>query len=174
MDGFAGDEKSERLVVAALEDLELGRRMEMEILEEFEEALVFLVDAENLCGFIGPKVGEKDATLLAELGDAAVDGHAMGTSFAVGEAFEEQRFDFRGDGVLHTLGFRVRFGPGEANDFGQEHLRELMAEHEVLREPAPFGGEVNCAAALDSDVAIASHAFDSGGDGGGSDAQLFG
>jgi len=174
VDGFAGDEKGKGLVVTTLEDLELGGRMEMKILEEFEETFVFLVDAENFGAFFGPKVGEKDAALLAELGDAAVDGHAVGTGFATGETLEKQRFDFRGDGVLHALGFRVRFGPREADYFGEQHFGELMAEHEALRDAASLGGELDGSAALDFDVAIASHALDGSGDRGRGDVKLFG
>jgi len=119
MDGLAGDEEGEGFVVAAQEDLEFGGRVEMEFLEEFEEAFVFLVDAENFGGFAGAEIGERDAALLAELHDAAVDGHAVGARFAIGEAFEEQGFDFGRDGVLHALGFRVGLGPGETDHFGE-------------------------------------------------------
>ena len=86
----------------------------------------------------------------------------------------EERFDFRRDGVLEALGFRVGFGPRKADDFGEKHFGELMAEHEVLGDFAAFGGEQDLATALNFDVAVARHAFDGGGDGGRSDVEFLG
>ena len=91
-----------------------------------------------------------------------------------GETFDEERFDFRRDGVLEAFGFRVRFGPRNADDFGEKHFRELMAEHEVLGDFAALGGEQDLAIALNLDVAVARHAFYGGGNGGGSDVEFFG
>ena len=62
--------------------------------------------------------------------------------------------------MFETFGFIVSFGPGEADDFGEEHFGELMAQREALGYFAAFAGEIDAAGAIDFDVAIASHALE--------------
>ena len=76
--------------------------------------------------------------------------------------------------MLHALRFRVSFSPGEADDFSKKHFGKLVTQHEMLCEFAALGGELDSAPALNFDVAVASHAFDCGGDRGWSDVQFFG
>ena len=174
MDGLVGHAEGESFVVAALKDIECCGGEQVEVLDELEEAFVLFVDAEDFGGVAGAKFGEKDAALLAKLGDTTVQGNAMRAGLVIGKALKEKSFDFGRDGVLHALGFGVGFGPGETDDFGEKHFGELMAEHEMLGNFAAFGGEMDLAAAMDFDVAVAGHAFEGCSDGGRSDCELFG
>ena len=51
----------------------------------------------------------------------------MRAAFLVPEALNQQRFHFRRDGMLQSLGFIMRFGPGKPDDVRQQHFRKLMA-----------------------------------------------
>jgi hypothetical protein len=146
----------------------------VQTVEEFEEAFIFFVDAKNFGGIVGAEFGEQDAALFAELRNAAVDGNAVRAGFVVGETLDEQGFDFGGDGVLHALGFGVRLGPRETDDFGEQNLGELVTNHEAVSEAAAFGSEKDASTTAHLDVTIAGHALESGGDGGRSDVEFFG
>ena len=76
--------------------------------------------------------------------------------------------------MLHPFGFGVGPGPGQADDFGEKHFGELVTQHEVLRKFAALRGELDGAATLDFDMAVAGHAFDGGSHGGGGDVKFFG
>jgi len=129
----------------------------MEAFEEFEEAFVLFIDAEDFGGFAGAEFGEENGAVFAQFGDAAPHGDAVRTGFVAGETLHEERFDLRRNGVLHALGFGVGFGPGEADNFGEEHFGKLMAKHEVPGDFASVGGEEDTSTTLDLDVAIAGH-----------------
>ncbi len=159
MHGMAGGTKGEGLVIFAFQDFEFGGGAQMEAVEEFEEAFVLFVDAEDFGAFAGAEFGEENGTVFAQFGDAAAKGHTVGTGFVCGETLHEESFDLGRDGVLHAFGFGVGFGPGEADDFGEEHFGELMAKHEVPGNFASLGSEEDASTALDLDVAIAGHAL---------------
>ena len=112
--------------------------------------------------------------MLANFRDAAAERNAVRASFLRGETLDEKSFDGGRDGVFEAFGFRVRLRPGNADDVGEQHFCELMAEHEMFGGFAAFGGEMNLATALHGDMSIASHALECGGDGGRSDVELFG
>jgi hypothetical protein len=76
--------------------------------------------------------------------------------------------------VLHALGFGVRLGPRETDDFGEQNLGELVTNHEAVSEAAAFGSEKDASTTAHLDVTIAGHALESGGDGGRSDVEFFG
>lgn len=89
------DAKGQGFVVTALQDFEFAGGQEMQLLEEIEEAFIFFVDAKNLRGIAGVKFREQNATLLAQLRNAATDRDSVGTSLAASEALYEQGFDGR-------------------------------------------------------------------------------
>lgn len=66
-------------VVLTLENFDLCAGAEAKIFQKIEEPFILLIDAQNFCGFVGAKFGKKDAALLAELGDATIDGDAVRT-----------------------------------------------------------------------------------------------
>ena len=90
----------------------------MEAFEKFEETFLFFVYAKNFGGVVELQLGERDGAFLAKLGKSAAQGNTVGTGFVSCEALHEQRFNFRGDGMLHALGFCMSFCPGQTNDFG--------------------------------------------------------
>lgn len=119
MDGAAGNAESHGFVVFAFEDFDFCRRTKVKAVKKLQKLSVFFVDAEDFAGFVGAKICEKHGALLAQFGDAAAHGDAVGAGFFVAEALDEENFDFWRDGVLETLGFVVGLGPREANDFGE-------------------------------------------------------
>jgi hypothetical protein len=174
MDGAARDAEGEGFVVLAPGDSHQSAGMEVQAIEKFEELAVFFVHANDFGGFTGVEIGEQDGSLFAELGEAAAEGNAVGAGFFARETFEEEGFDFGRDGVLETLGFVVSLGPGEADDVGEEHFRELVPEGEASGDATAFASEVNTAIAGYADQIVAAHAFDGGGYGGRGDAKLLG
>ncbi len=173
MDGVAGDAQGHGFVVAAVEDIELGTGEHMEPFEELQKAFVLFVDAEDFRGIVGAQLRKENAALPAELRDTAIYRHPMRASLVTGEALDQQRFDFGRDGVFHALGFGMRFGPGQANHFGEENLGELVTNHQPMSETASFGGEDDATTAAHFDVSVASHALESGGHRRRSDVEFF-
>jgi len=146
----------------------------MQAFEEFEEAFFFFVYAKNFGRVVESQLGKRDSAFLAKLGESAAQGNSMRTGFVSREALHEQCFNFRGDGMLHALGFCMSFCPGQADDFREKHFGELVAEREVLGDFAALGGEKNPSTAFDLDVAIASHALDRCSNRRWSDVKFFG
>lgn len=171
---MASDTEGEGFVVAAFENFDFAGGEEVKILEKIEEAFVAFVDTKNCGGIAGVEFGEENAALLAKLREAAAEGNTVGAGFVRGETFDEESFDGRRDGVLEAFGFGVRLGPGNADDFGEQHFGELMAKHKMLGGFEALGGEMNLAATLHFDVTVAGHAFESRSDSGRSDVELLG
>lgn len=174
MHGVAGGAEGHGFVVLALEDFDFRGRTKMEAFEKIKEAFFLFVDANNFGGIVELQFRKKDRAFLAKLSESAAQGNSVRTGFVSGETLHEESFDFRRDGVFHAFSFGMRFGPRQADDFGEKHLGELVAEREMLGDFAPLGGEKNASITLDFDVTIACHAFEGGGDGGRSDFKLFG
>ena len=75
--------------------------------------------------------------------------------------------------MFEALGFVVSLGPGEADDFSEEHFGELMAKSHVFGDGAALAREVDATAAIDASEIVASHALEGSGDGGGTDIEFF-
>ena len=84
----------------------------MQAFEEFEEAFFFFIYAKNFGRVVELQLGERDSAFLAKLGESAAQGNSMRTGFVSREALHKERFNFRGDGMLHALGFGMGFCPG--------------------------------------------------------------
>ena len=173
MHGVAGGAEGHGFVVLAFEDFDFCGGTKMEVFEKIEEAFFLFVDTNNFGGIVELQFRKKHRAFLAKLSESAAQGNPMRTGFVSSETLHEESFDFGGDGVFHALGFGMRFGPGEADDFREKHLGELVAEREMLGDFAALGGEKNASTALNFDVTIACHAFEGGGDGWRSDVELF-
>ena len=172
--GAAGGAEGHGFVVLALQDFDLGGRTKMEVFEKFQETLFLFVDANNFGGIVELQLGEKNRAFFAKLSKSPTQGNSMRTGFVSREALGKESFDFRRNGVLHAFGFGMRFGPGQADDFGEEHFGELVAKREMLSNSAALGGEENASTALNFDMAIASHALDGSSDGRRSDVEFLG
>lgn len=174
MHGVTGGAQRHGFVVLTLENFDLCARAQAKIFQKTQKTFILLIDAQNLRGFVGAKVGKKDAALLAELRNTAIDGDAVRTGFTISKALEQQCLDLRRYCVLHAFGFGVGFGPGKADDLSKQHFGKLVAKHEPLGKFAPLRGQQNVSATLYRDVPIAGHAFNGGSDSGRGNVKLFG
>jgi hypothetical protein len=174
MNAAPRDTKRHGFVVTAVRDIQLDARKQVKILEKCQKALILFVNAQNFGGIFRTQLGEENATLLSKLRNAALNRNTVRAGFSVSETFQQQRLDFRGNGVLHALGFGVRLRPRQPDDVREQHFGELMANHEALSDFAAFGSEEDLAAALHLDMSVARHAFQGCGNRGRSDIQLFG
>src|SRR5713101_5866365 len=131
----------------------------MQPFEKLQKLRVLFVYAKNLGRFLPAQISEQDRTLFTKLRDSSAHGHTVRTAFLVSEPLEQQRFHFRRNGVFHPLRFVVRLRPGQADHFGQQHLRELMPQREMFRTLAALLRKVDPSAAFDPHVAVARHAL---------------
>jgi hypothetical protein len=67
----------------------------------------------------------------------------------------------------------MSFGPRQADDIGEQHFGELMAESHVFGDGAAFASEADLTVAGNGDKVVAAHAFERGGNCGRSYAQFF-
>ena len=64
------------------------------------------------------------------------------------------------------FGFVVGFGPGEADNVGEEHFGELMTEDHAFGELTAFAGKIDAAGTIDANEVVAREAFERSGDSG--------
>src|SRR5258707_10952707 len=145
----------------------------MQPFEKLQKLRVLFVNAKNLARFLRPQIGEQDRTLFTKLRDSSAHGHSVRAAFLVSKPFEQERFHFWRNGVFHPLRFVVRLCPGQADHFGQQHLRELMPQREMFRALAALLRQVDPPAAFHTHVAVARHALQGGSHGGGGDFFFF-
>jgi len=122
MDGFSSGAKSHGFVVLALFDAEFCAGTQMQAVKEFQELTVFFVDADNFRGIFRAQFREQHDALFAKLSNATANRNAVGATASVAEAFQKKGLDFGRDGMLEAFGFVVGFGPGEADNVGEEHF----------------------------------------------------
>ena len=98
-------------VILAFQNVDPGRRPQVQALEKFEELAIFFVDANNFSRLCGAQFSQQHRAVLPQLGDSAAHGDAVRATFLVAKTLEQQRLDFRRNRVLQALGLIVRFGP---------------------------------------------------------------
>jgi hypothetical protein len=145
----------------------------MQVVQEVQEFAVFFVDANDFGAIVGLQVGKEDGALFSELREAAPQRYSVGAGFFIGETLEQKSFDLRRDSVLETFGFVVGFRPGKADDLGEQHFGELMAESHTFGNGAAFASQIDASVASYGDKIVAAHPFECGSDSGGSDAEFF-
>ena len=91
--------------------------------------------------------------------DSAANRNTVGATASGTEAFQEKGLDFGRDGMLEAFGFVVGFGPGEADNVGEEHLGELMAKSHAFGELAALARKIDAAGTIDADQIVTGEAF---------------
>lgn len=174
VNGAARGAQRHGFVILAFLHFDLGAGTQAQFFEEFQKLRVFFVDGDDFRFIAGLKLGKEQCAFFAQLGDAAAERNSVRTALVRGKPFDEQRFHFGRNGVLKAFGFIVSARPGQTNDVGEQHFRQLMTQGHTLRDLAAFCGQIDAAGAVHANEVVAGHAFQRGGDGRRSDVEGFG
>src|SRR6516164_9089919 len=87
---LVGYAECEGLVVAAVEDLDLGGGQQLKSFEKIQKAFVFFIDTQNGGRISGVQFEKENAALFAKPRDATAQGNAVRAGFARGKTLEQQ------------------------------------------------------------------------------------
>src|SRR3981189_3394061 len=89
---------------------------------KFQELSVLFIHANYFRFVFCAQVGEQNRALLAKLRNASADRNTVRATALATEPLEQQRFHFRRDRVLESLGFVMSFRPRKTDDVREQHF----------------------------------------------------